>query len=124
MGRIVEGTITGTLPDRVAFAVDYPGYPSSVERAVQTLGGEEGLAKVRASESNFLELKFRPEDPFAHPAFGELRHSSDLVLRLSSRAIKRPPGCRAVSSSLNLAEHNATEQSRYACPLQRLGFRV
>ncbi|CAM6083628.1 unnamed protein product [Calypogeia fissa] len=119
MGRIVEGRITGTLPDRVAFAVDYPGYPSSVERAIQTLGGEEGLAKVRTSESNFIELKFRPEDPFAHPAFGELRHTSDLVLRLSRKTVKNPVGQRAetsnsVNSSEHIVEHNETGERRIA----------
>lgn len=110
MARIVEGKITGTIPDRVAFAIDYPGYPSSLERAIETLGGEEGLGKVRTSESNFLELKFRPDDPFAHPAFGELRHSSDLVLRLSRKSIKCPAGRQAETTSN--AINNESGQTR------------
>ncbi|KAL3684861.1 hypothetical protein R1sor_002883 [Riccia sorocarpa] len=92
MGLIVDGKVSGNLPDQMAFAVNYPGYPSSVQRAVETLGGEEGLIKARSSPANFLELKFRPEDPYAHPAFGELSHSSDLVLRLTRKTKKRVAG--------------------------------
>lgn len=29
-----------------------------------------------------MELRFRPEDPYSHPAFGELRSSTGLLLRL------------------------------------------
>lgn len=47
MGIIEDGTISGNLPSsRKAFAVHYPGYPSSIERAVETLGGAEGILKV------------------------------------------------------------------------------
>lgn len=47
MGIIENGTVSGTLPSSEAFAVHYPGYPSSVARAVETLGGAEGILKVR-----------------------------------------------------------------------------
>lgn len=46
MGVIKDGTVSGTLPEDQAFAVHYPGYPSSISRAVETLGGSEGLLKV------------------------------------------------------------------------------
>ncbi|KAL2507207.1 Transcription factor IIIC [Forsythia ovata] len=39
MGIIKDGSISGNLPSSSqAFAVNYPGYPSSIERAVETLG--------------------------------------------------------------------------------------
>lgn len=53
MGLVVGGTISGKLPEQVAFAVNYPGYPSSVSRAIETLGGEEGLAKVSDPHSRY-----------------------------------------------------------------------
>lgn len=44
------------------------------------------IGQARSLDSNYLELKFRPEDPCAHAAFGELQQTSDLLLR-----IKRKP---------------------------------
>jgi hypothetical protein len=46
MGAIENGKIKGLLPDKSLFAVNYPGYPSSLERAVETLGGQEAISKV------------------------------------------------------------------------------
>ncbi|OAY80178.1 General transcription factor 3C polypeptide 5 [Ananas comosus] len=80
---IKDGAVSGVLPACEAFAVHFPGYPSSPSRAVQALGGLSEIAKVRSSESGNLELRFRPEDPYCHPAFGELRPSASLLLRIS-----------------------------------------
>ncbi|KAF8683599.1 hypothetical protein HU200_044519 [Digitaria exilis] len=83
---ITDGTVSGTLPAAEAFAVHYPGYPSSPARAARTLGGLPAISKARSSEPGArLELRFRPEDPYCHPAFGESRASTGLVLRLSRR---------------------------------------
>ncbi|KAM7279591.1 hypothetical protein ACFE04_006725 [Oxalis oulophora] len=104
MGLIKEGKITGSIPSKEAFAVHYPGYPSSTSRAVQTLGGTQAINKARESQSNKLELRFRPEDPYAHPTLGELRPCNSLLLKISKkksstgqitkvykRQFKRPP---------------------------------
>eukprot|EP00268_Persea_americana_P057617 TRINITY_DN6909_c1_g2_i9.p1 TRINITY_DN6909_c1_g2~~TRINITY_DN6909_c1_g2_i9.p1 ORF type:complete len:601 (+),score=127.53 TRINITY_DN6909_c1_g2_i9:334-2136(+) len=85
MGLITGGRISGFLPDLEAFSVHYPGYPSSTSRAIETLGGTEGILKTRSSKSNYLELHFRPEDPYSHPAFGELRQCSSLLLKISKK---------------------------------------
>ncbi|KAL2514580.1 Transcription factor IIIC [Forsythia ovata] len=46
MGIIKDGSISGNLPSSSqAFAVNYPGYPSSIEHAVETLGGSQGIIK-------------------------------------------------------------------------------
>lgn len=39
--------------------------------------------QARSSQSNKLELHFRPEDPYSHPAFGELRPCNNLLLKIS-----------------------------------------
>ncbi|KAK0606522.1 hypothetical protein LWI29_000121 [Acer saccharum] len=85
MGVIKDGTVSGYLPSSEAFAVHYPGYPSSTSRAIQTLGGTQSIIKARSSQSNKLELHFRPEDPFSHPAFGELRPYNGLLLKISKK---------------------------------------
>ncbi|TYH58043.1 hypothetical protein ES332_D08G129000v1 [Gossypium tomentosum] len=85
MGVIKEGRVSGTLPKDEAFAVHYPGYPKTTSRAIQTLGGTEGILKARISQSNRLELHFRPEDPYSHPAFGELSPCNNLLLKISKK---------------------------------------
>lgn len=47
MGIIKDGTISGYLPSAETFAVHFPGYPSSSSRAMETLGGSEGILKVQ-----------------------------------------------------------------------------
>ena len=46
MGFIENGRIQGLIPEKTLFAVNYPGYPSSLDRAVETLGGQEAISKV------------------------------------------------------------------------------
>lgn len=41
--------------------------------------------QARSSQSNKLELFFRPEDPYSHPTFGELRACSNLLLKISKK---------------------------------------
>ncbi|KAI3932647.1 hypothetical protein MKW98_012618, partial [Papaver atlanticum] len=85
MGLIKDGAISGVLPDSEGFVVHYPGYPSSIPRAFETLGGTEGILKARSSKSNPLELHFRPEDPYSHPAFAELGPCCNLLLKISKK---------------------------------------
>nr|XP_029122139.1 general transcription factor 3C polypeptide 5 isoform X2 [Elaeis guineensis] len=80
---VTDGAVSGVLPAAEAFSIHYPGYPSSTERAIETLGGLPEIAKVRSSETGAMELRFRPEDPYCHPAFGNLHPSSSLLLRIS-----------------------------------------
>ncbi|KAJ7536244.1 hypothetical protein O6H91_12G062100 [Diphasiastrum complanatum] len=88
MGSIREGRISGKIPEQQQFAVKYPGYPTSLARAIQTLGGEDSISKVHSSDTSYLELHFRPEDPHSHPAFGELHKTSGLLLRISRQTKK------------------------------------
>lgn len=46
MGVVKDGTATGFLPSKQVFAIHYPGYPSSMSRAIETLGGTEAIRKV------------------------------------------------------------------------------
>ena len=44
MGIIETGTVSGNLPSKETFVVHYPGYPSSISRALETLGGIQGIS--------------------------------------------------------------------------------
>ncbi|KAJ1403882.1 hypothetical protein SESBI_27006 [Sesbania bispinosa] len=98
MGVIKDGTISGVLPDPQGFLAHYPGYPSSISRVVDTLGGIQGILKARSSQSNKLELRFRPEDPYSHPAVGELRPSNALLLKISRKKLPDNHGAEASNS--------------------------
>ncbi|KAL0533309.1 hypothetical protein IC582_030122 [Cucumis melo] len=82
MGKLKDNTISGFLPAAQNFAVHYPGYPSSKHRAIESLGGTQSILKVRGLQSNKLELRFRPADPYSHPTYGELRPCSCLLLKI------------------------------------------
>jgi hypothetical protein len=58
MGVIEGGTVAGIVPDERFFAVNYPGYPSSLARATHTLGGEETIAKVKEALTFLLASQF------------------------------------------------------------------
>ncbi len=58
MGIIEGGTVAGIVPDERFFAVNYPGYPSSLARATHTLGGEETIAKVKKALTFLLASQF------------------------------------------------------------------
>ncbi|PHU07602.1 hypothetical protein BC332_24091 [Capsicum chinense] len=105
MGIIKAGSVSGKLPTNKVFAVHYPAYPSSVERAVETLGGIQGIAKARTSQSNKLELHFRPEDPYSHPAFGELKHSNNFLLKISKCKVR---DVQSADSSCGISIQSAT----------------
>ncbi|KAJ6690834.1 GENERAL TRANSCRIPTION FACTOR IIIC POLYPEPTIDE 5 [Salix koriyanagi] len=101
MGVIKEGKVSGLIPSKEGFAVHYPGYPSSTSRAIQTLGGTESILKARSSQSNKLELYFRPEDPYSHPVSGELRSCHSMLLKISRK--------KKDSSSINDAKEESKE---------------
>ncbi|XP_019444865.1 PREDICTED: general transcription factor 3C polypeptide 5-like [Lupinus angustifolius] len=83
MGVMNDSTVSGVLPDPQGFVVHYPAYPSSISRAIHTLGGIPSILKARSSPSNKLEFHFRPEDPYSHPALGELRPCNNFILKIS-----------------------------------------
>jgi len=58
MGIIEEGTISGTLPSKEAFVVHFPGYPSSISRAIETLGGIQGITQVKSLNFGFKVSSF------------------------------------------------------------------
>uniref|UniRef100_M4EKT9 Transcription factor IIIC subunit 5 HTH domain-containing protein n=1 Tax=Brassica campestris TaxID=3711 RepID=M4EKT9_BRACM len=96
MGIIETGTVSGNLPSKETFVVHYPGYPSSISRALETLGGIQGITTARESTSNKLELHFRPEDPYAHPAWGERRSCNGFLFRIYKEDVKRVPETQPV----------------------------
>ncbi|XP_006350005.1 general transcription factor 3C polypeptide 5-like isoform X3 [Solanum tuberosum] len=72
--------------------------------------------KARTSESNKLELHFRPEDPYSHPAFGELKHSNNFLLKISKCKVR---DVQSADSPVNCEQENSL-----AAPKERLAANI
>ncbi|EOY23640.1 Transcription factor IIIC, subunit 5, putative isoform 2 [Theobroma cacao] len=118
MGVIKEGRVSGTLPNDESFAVHFPGYPKTTARAIETLGGTEGILRARSSQSNKLELHFRPEDPYSRPAFGELRPCNNLLLKISKKKSADGQSAEASSKVRECSTSGATDSENPKQPSQ------
>ncbi|XP_061590438.1 general transcription factor 3C polypeptide 5 [Cololabis saira] len=85
------GSATVELQDTRLVCVEYPALVRSVDRMLDTLGGEHTLTKTYADPNRRLELRFRPEDPFCHSACGNRLPSSNILLRVRRRVRKKDP---------------------------------
>ncbi|XP_061655073.1 general transcription factor 3C polypeptide 5 [Phyllopteryx taeniolatus] len=77
------------LRDNKLVCVEYPGLVSSVDKMLETLGGEKTLSETFSHPNLRLELRFRPQDPFCHSLCGNRFSSSNLLLRVKRRVRKR-----------------------------------
>ncbi|XP_072228361.1 general transcription factor 3C polypeptide 5 isoform X2 [Leuresthes tenuis] len=82
---------TVKLRDKKLVCVEYPAVISSVDKMLETLGGEQTVTKTFADHNRRLELRFRPQDPFCHSACGNRLPSSNLLLRVRRRVRKKDP---------------------------------
>lgn len=82
------------IPPVRVYSVEYPGYiqPTSVPEALRTLGGQQALERAFRKSSKpdtFLELRYRPDNPFAHPIAGEVVQTNSILLKVVKRRRKR-----------------------------------
>jgi len=90
---------TFPLPARSLFCVEHPARVQDVNRAITTLGGLPAVTKAFQDKSKFLALRFRPEDPYSHPLFGDYSLGSSLLLKVTRR--KRDPHSSAGKDEQN-----------------------
>eukprot|EP00878_Enallax_costatus_P021931 GHUV01023244.1.p1 GENE.GHUV01023244.1~~GHUV01023244.1.p1 ORF type:complete len:185 (+),score=16.49 GHUV01023244.1:261-815(+) len=79
----VSDTFEAKVPRTSAIAIHYPGYIQNLDKALDSLGGEENLHKALQEAAGFLKLRLRPEDQHSHPLFGERQQETGYVLRIS-----------------------------------------
>ena len=85
------------IPPVRVYSVEYPGYvqPTSVPEAIRTLGGQQALERAFRKSSKpdtFLELRYRPDNPFAHPIAGEVVQTNSILLKVVKWRRKRVEG--------------------------------
>jgi general transcription factor 3C polypeptide 5 (transcription factor C subunit 1) len=70
-------------------SIEYPGpigpSTSSLEKALRTLGHQEDLDTVFNKAQQNLELRFRPDDHWAHPVSGDRATTHRLLLKVTRR---------------------------------------
>lgn len=89
--RVPGGSSTVEVRENKLVCVEYPAVFSSVDKMLETLGGEQSVTKTFAHPNRRLELRFRPQDPFCHSACGNRFPSSNLLLRVRRRVRKKHP---------------------------------
>lgn len=77
-------------------SIEYPGYispnPTSIARAVHTLGGQKEIQKSFAEGGKILELRLQPDNPFAHPVTGDVVGTNKLLVKVVVRRNKQGDG--------------------------------
>ena len=71
--------------------IEYPGYVKSVEKMLQTLGGEEHLSNTYFNTKRRIEIHFRPDDPYCHSVCGDLQSSRAVILKIKRKRKKKKP---------------------------------
>jgi general transcription factor 3C polypeptide 5 (transcription factor C subunit 1) len=102
------------IPPVRVYSVEYPGYvqPTSVSEAVRTLGGQPTLERAFRKSSKpdaFLELRYRPDNPFAHPIAGEVVQTNSILLKVVKRRRKRVEGASADGQDTGLVGEYTVE---------------
>ncbi|KNZ74435.1 Transcription factor tau subunit sfc1 [Termitomyces sp. J132] len=82
------------LPQTPFYSIEYPGYvrPTSVSLAVSNLGGQSVLdsafKRAASKTETLIELKLRPEQPFAHPVPGDVVPTNNILLKIVKKRRK------------------------------------
>lgn len=59
---------------------------------LETLGGEETVARTYSNPARRLEMRFRPGDPYCHAVCADRYSTANLLLRVKRRKKKRRDG--------------------------------
>ena len=93
-----DGVVSSSNNGRITFnqvkfvGIEYPGYIKDEKHMLETLGGEETVAKTFSTPARRLELCFRPEDPYCHAVCADRYSTANLLLRVKQRKKKRKEG--------------------------------
>ena len=88
--RIDNGRITFNTTKFLG--IDYPGLIKDENRMLETLGGEDTVARTYSISGRRLELSFRPRDPYCHAVCADRYPTANLLLRVKQRKKKRREG--------------------------------
>lgn len=77
------------MEERNLIGVEYPGRVENVDNMIRSLGGLTNISKVVCNmDKKRLDLKFRPDDVYSKPIYGDLKSSSGLLIKVVKRRRK------------------------------------
>lgn len=91
------------MEERNLIGVEYPGRVENVDNMIRSLGGLTNISKVVCNmDKKRLDLKFRPDDVYSKPIYGDLKSSSGLLIKVVKR--RRKPNVAGPSNSDSIDE--------------------
>lgn len=100
------GTLSAFPTKKRFIGIEFPATVKNLDKALETLGGSKTISKVlrcvvpycsnqlekaAASNSKLIELRFRPNDPYCHPVFGDRVTTSNLLLKVKCKRKRSDP---------------------------------
>lgn len=77
------------MDERNLIGIEYPGRVENVDNMIRSLGGLTNISKVVCNmDKKRLDLKFRPDDVFSKPIYGDLKSSSGLLIKVVKKRQK------------------------------------
>lgn len=100
------------IPEKKLTCIEYPGRVVNVERALETLGGNETLSHTILQSGQRLALRFRPRDDFCRPLYASKYSTTNMLLKVTRKKKNASHSGESVQSKS--ADEPATE---YACEM-------
>lgn len=70
------------LPAATLLCVQYPGYVASLPKVMATIGGDSAVERAYNNSNALLELRFRPNNPAAHPIRAVREPANGILLKI------------------------------------------
>ncbi|KAK5579466.1 hypothetical protein RB653_009149 [Dictyostelium firmibasis] len=84
-----DKAIVRPLPTKAYYGLEYPANVQNADKAIESVGGLSKISNViKSREKEYLQLKFRPNNPTCKPTFGTKSPTCHLLLRV--RPNKQP----------------------------------
>ncbi|XP_022191449.2 general transcription factor 3C polypeptide 5 [Nilaparvata lugens] len=84
-------------PPTLYTCISYPGIVKNEDKVLETLGGIEAITQAMTTRNRRLELRFRPEDIYARPTYGDRQSTISFLLKVK---VKRKKDTTTSSSML------------------------
>ncbi|KAJ3109327.1 tau 95 subunit of transcription factor TFIIIC [Phlyctochytrium bullatum] len=94
-----EPAPSAPLPNWTFHVIEYPGRILNTDAAIKTMGGSRAIEQAFASDLGHIELRYRYNDPFSHPIFGDIVNTANLMLKVTRKRKKRDRMGRRPSES-------------------------
>lgn len=107
--------MSSKTPPTLYTCVAYPGIVKNEEKMLETLGGIESITQAMTTRNRRLELRFRPDDIYARPTYGDKQSEISFLLKVKVKRKKKSV------SSPSLLEENTNASKDVICEPSFIG---